>query len=536
MPCLLEDWKPYDRSLLWRVHDSYFKGRGLGAWSDGEVPWYQTNNAGIATETAEFLIRLVQSLQTEGTLQPGATDDVWVLEVGAGIGHFAANFCTALEQRLGEPGRAVLGRLRYVYSDYAERSVREALVTPHLQSWVQRGIVLPALYDLHDPGRLTLLDTEHTAAPICLVIASYVCDVMPCKLLQRVAGQWREQVVQVTAIHEPEDADPVAALDRVLARAIGTAGLPEVDSTFEWRDVDLASVLPGGLHAPLLELATAGLGDVSLAYPYPFMDFLAGNGPILLTGGAVAIHDYGPVSPERMQGVQDKRPSTYGNSLSHEVAFPLFDAFATLASWRLVRTHDALAALQTAMLRRDVDFSADLATAFARIWQDQTRGADLVDFGSAARVLVEQDQHAIAARFYQRALRLDPGNCELIAKLADACIEAGHPDVAKQSLLQGLELDPDRKHDFEFQMGRVCAQLDENDAAIHWYSRSLTREDHAVTHVNLGVVYETQGKFGQAYTEFRRAQGLDPNYQRAADCLDRIKDAWWQLTMQAFEP
>ncbi len=533
MACLLQPWMPYDQSLHWQIHDRYFSQRGIGAWQDGEVPWYRTNNSGTATDAAEFLIELVQTLQSEGKLQ--ADDPVWIMEVGSGIGHFAANLCKALDLRLDAAGVALLQRLRYVLSDFAELSIIQALKTPHLQPWVARGVIVPALYDLRKPGELTLLDRADKPPQLCLIIASYVCDVMPCKLLQRREGDWFEQIVQICAENEPDTAHATEVLDRLLNRPIGDHVLPDLNTEFDWQAIDLATGLPHPLHAPLIEHFTQGLGDVSLAYHYPFFEFLQGCAPVLRQGGAVLVNDWGPVLRQRTQGRANKRPSLYGNSMSHEVAFGLFDALPAKTNWQVLRTHDALASLQTVALRHDAAFSPQMTQTFDRVWVQNEHGEDFVDLSLAARVLNEQKHLGASARFFRRLLRMDPGNVEWLYKLGDACLDASQPEAAKAVLLEGFALDTARAHDFEFQIGRACAHLEQQDEAVKWYTQSLEREDHPTTHANLGALHEARGEFAQAYQSLQRALAIEPEHPRALETMESLKLAWWQEGVKRFE-
>ncbi len=532
MPCLLEDWTPYDQSVQWRIHHRYFGERGLGAWQDGEVPWYQTNNAAIAGDSAELLLALVLAQQDAGQLS--SADSVVVLEVGAGIGHFAANFCTHLAERSGQAGKALLQRLTYLFSDYAESSVRQALATPALEPWVKRGVVQPAHYDLRTPALLRHLDRPDPPPPVTLVIASYVCDVMPCKILQRQENQWMQQVVRVLAPGHAEGTDPDELLAQLLQRTPTADVRSEIAVDYDWQATDLQQIFQDDDRA-VLEATVAGLDEVTLAYHGPFYTFLREVGPVLAKGGAVLVHDYGPVSKQRLRGRIEKRPSTYGNSLSHEVPFAVLDAFAAQAGWQLQRTVDPLASLQTALLRRDVRESRQIQRDFQRIFEAQ-HGEQLVDHGLAARHFADQKQFSVAARFYRRALQDDPKNLDLLYKFADACLDAALPEVAQPALLQGQALDLQHRHDFEFQIGRSYAQLSEYESAIAWYQRSLQHDDHAVTHTNLGAIYEQQGKLGEAYREFRTAQLIDPSYTRAQERLERLRDQWWQTTVAEFEP
>ena len=50
----LEDFVPYDQSVLWRLGQAYYAGRGIAAWTEDDVPFEGTNNAAFARQHADF--------------------------------------------------------------------------------------------------------------------------------------------------------------------------------------------------------------------------------------------------------------------------------------------------------------------------------------------------------------------------------------------------------------------------------------------------------------------------------------------------
>ena len=83
----LEPFVPYDQSLQWRIHDSYYEKRGASAWTGGEIPYQSTSNYAIARVHAALLIEVVDELARTGRLAEG--EEVYVLEIGSGVGRFA---------------------------------------------------------------------------------------------------------------------------------------------------------------------------------------------------------------------------------------------------------------------------------------------------------------------------------------------------------------------------------------------------------------------------------------------------------------
>ena len=59
---LLEDFVPYDQSLLWRIHHAYFEARGIDAWRQGDIPYSSINSYPMARQHARFCVSLVVNI------------------------------------------------------------------------------------------------------------------------------------------------------------------------------------------------------------------------------------------------------------------------------------------------------------------------------------------------------------------------------------------------------------------------------------------------------------------------------------------
>ena len=136
MDVILEPLTRYDHSFRYALHDAYFQNRGIGAWTDNEIPHEITTNIGTARQHVRVL--LAHFLSHEAELGEGP---YVVLEIGGGLGRFASNFFRALDA-LTEPGADRLRtRLRYVFSDVSPLSVGQAAEAQDL------GIVMKVVAD-----------------------------------------------------------------------------------------------------------------------------------------------------------------------------------------------------------------------------------------------------------------------------------------------------------------------------------------------------------------------------------------------------
>jgi tetratricopeptide (TPR) repeat protein len=520
MKVVLEPPTPADRSFVWRVHDGYFRARGIRAWTAGEVPWYATNNLPTALAHARFLLEVAP-----------AEGPVTVLEVGGGLGLFAARFVSALRKHLGEPGRALLARLRYLLSDYSERNLREAVATPAVAGEIDAGVVVPVLLDVRSPASATTLDgAPLPVPPLSLVLGSYVACVLPSVSLQwRGAGGWFEQWLSVALDLPPDDASrPVAELQEELLRDPTrqdlVSGTLALDVT--WVRTPLEELAPDAVHRLALQTLVSDHGDLTLSWPKGFLQFTEAVAPLLAPGGYVACNDYGATDLRELAGLDDRRPQVYGNSLAHGVVFPALVAWARAAGWDGLHTTDPLESVHTAVLR-PTPWTASERAAFA-VFDAAEGGDEIIDASTVARRFAEQREPERALRFYRRCLELEPDNVEHLHRAGCAAIEAGRWEHAIELLERGHALSPDAGWDFAFQLGRATCLLGDYEASRRWYELATTQEDHPVTWTNLGIVYEELGREGDALRCYESAQRADPDDARSRERIDALRDRFWQ--------
>jgi Tetratricopeptide repeat len=477
----------YHRSALFERHDAYYFERGIEAW-DGDIPWKSTSNYAIARQHAELACALVRG---------GAErDEVWIHEVGAGAGRFAANFLTALG-RLGDEGRALLARMRYVVSDHSEKTVNEAAARPPLRDFIAAGRALPAVFDVRraDPPRT--LDGRALSFRASIVIANYVACVLATAYVERAGGKWR-------VLHTPA-APPVQ-------------GGP---LEYAWLPCALEDAFDDRFHADVITRHFDERGDGAIAYPLGFIDFLRAT----THGELVIANDFGVADHHRMTASK-LRPKLYGASLNHPVEFALLDRFAATAGWSIERTTDGDRPLIHALLARGA-LAAPARDAFRRILVTRSDGADLLDFAAAARALNQAGDYTRGARMFARALALDPSSALLHFELGQTWTHAGEPARAVECLMRGRELAGAEEHDFDFHLGTAYHGCGELDRALACFERSLERAPDAATHLNLAVLHYARGELPRAARALDAALAIDPEYEAAIRTRDAWKDAWW---------
>lgn len=525
---ILEDFTPYHRSALWRIHDAYYARRGTAAWDDDEIPYRSTNNYGVARQHAELVVALARARVDAGLGR--ADEELAVLEVGGGSGLFAANFLRALAADGSAGDRSLHARLRYVFSDFSEPTLRQAVGREVLAGEVAAGRVLPALFDLRraDPPR-ALDGGPLPVAPVG-VIANYVACISPTRYLRKLRDGWAELHVQLLGADLPGEPGASPTPERIAAayaRDPSAFGLERSRMRYQWRRADAAQLFEDPFHAAVARRLTDGLEEATLAYPQGFVDFLRAAVPRLGPAGFVLVTDFG--WPERAATAVplQPRPTLYGDSLNHPVQFAVLDAVAAEAGWGLLRTDEPWRSIFQALVTPGGPPAPVVAESFRRVFVEREDGTDLLDFVTAARALGDAGEHQLAVRFYARSLKLDPRSPMLHYEMGRACIRAGDPERAVDHLRACAALDAAGRYDCDYQLGAAHHEMGDHEQAIACYRRALEGNPHPETCAALATVLQARGELEQAALALERALAIDPGHGPALELRARLQEALW---------
>lgn len=367
---------PYDQGLHWKAHADYFERRGVAAWTQGDIPHRATNNHAFARQHGALLVELAQSLMAEGCCGPA--ERIQVLEIAGGLGDFAARLLLALRDELGEAGRALFGRLSYVFTDVSRTSLEQAIQRPPLAGFVASGLVLPALLDATASTTARTLAGEAVTLKPRLTIANYTCCVLPTKVFRKRDDEWLE--LHARPAGAPPEEGREGANDDPWGRLLGKHA---------WLPVRLEDVFDSTLHPRLLRQALAHSAQAELAYPYAFVELLDTLLEHMPPGGTFLFSDFEDSSYEGHIGSSPRLPILYGESLNHPVCFPLFPHLARLRGDELLLGPGWYGTARTVLWRRGAPLSPSLREAFTLGFCQHHAGQDRLDFEVAAQKLSE---------------------------------------------------------------------------------------------------------------------------------------------------
>ncbi len=181
---VIEDFKPLADSLEWSLGQRYLRERGsLAFLSDPRpVPYAINNDGNMSLHAAEVFFR---SLTAEDERSAEKVDDIYVLELGIGLGLFARLFLDAFRNLCVQHNKNYYDRLVYVAADHSEKMlldvVRRGTFANHPGRYLLRVV------DAFTPNKLLHADSFQTPAvqrPFRAVFLNYVLDCLSPSILR----------------------------------------------------------------------------------------------------------------------------------------------------------------------------------------------------------------------------------------------------------------------------------------------------------------------------------------------------------------
>jgi tetratricopeptide (TPR) repeat protein len=253
---VIQDFVPLSESLEWRLGQEYLRQRGNKAFlSDAHpVPFVINNDGALSHQAADVFFASLVAAEKEGALPA----DLFVLELGIGVGLFARYFLDAFRDLCDRYRMDYYDRLTYIAADRSERMLRD--VARHGVLSQHPGRYRLRLVDALDPAPLAsdLMFHGQTGKPLQAVFLNYLLDCLPAASLEVEDGQARQLCVRTCLARNVRLEDYTDLTAKQLAER-STKGGPQAErdllevyglfaSEYDYRPVDLTS-LPYGTFA-----------------------------------------------------------------------------------------------------------------------------------------------------------------------------------------------------------------------------------------------------------------------------------------------
>ena len=517
LECLNIEAVKLSLSLLWDLQDKHFKSENRG--HDNYAP--ASSNLFNGDASAIYYAHLVAGLlrdciaitkrhKTNFSVLD-KTQTIYVIEVGAGSGQFAYRVLQSLQSLLIHPNLKKLN-ITYVLTDFAAENLTFWQQHPALQPFFEQGCLDVALFDLQNPGPITLQRSGETLTPDTLanplvVIANNVFGCLPQDAYYIESGTLHDDLISLSA---PEDADPNhwQTLSQLSLRyeqkpiAADRTDIPETlqqycqtcdDSHILWPTVALQSL------DYLRNLAGDRLMVISSDLAYCHEVSLQGNGePVPAVNGYLTF-------PVNYHALAAHAKSQGGQALQPPQATPGFSTQVLLFGDHPTQFRETQAAYNQATSQRGGDLL------FSSLVSDQLEALSLPQL-----VTYLQHHHWDADVFLQCFSALTPQLETATPALRHDVIQGVHQAWQGYYALEG-------DSDLAFYVAMVLYTLEDYASAIDYFEKSRqSHGDDPSTLYNLALSYLRLGQTPIAMACLERTLAIDPTFEAAQILADAL--------------
>jgi tetratricopeptide (TPR) repeat protein len=529
---LIQDYRPLAESLEWRLGQHYYQQMGNQGFVAGNkpVPYRINNDGGLSHKAADLAFTALEASERAGALE----DRIFVLEMGIGVGLFAKFFLDIFRDRCDREGRDYYERLCYIATDRSERMLidagRHGIFADH------PGRYLLRVLDADGPPSHLLRDMvfpDGATAPIRAVFLNYVLDCMPAAHLQIDDDGIRQLYIRtylargvelqahthlgIEEIARLADADDPQSLD-ALAPLYGFFA-----SEYDYRPVDAAS-LPFGEAA--VELAR---GKVRYTlHNYGALRCLSRLMDLLRDDGFILVNDYGLAIMEDTE--EPYRPQRFSDSSAVWLNFALISECLKqggMPEW-IAPDQDGDSMLLSRILVKGE--APDLVVRFRELF-GKSRSDKASERVGKARGYIESGRFELATGAYEKALREQPWNWDLMGEVATFLVMTlRDPNAGLMLNRAALRLNPCCSSDLWNNLGDCLQLLERRTEAQQAFRRALrvNPTDPRAYH-NLAISYFFERDFPATLRMIAESLAVDRNrsfvkglLQLQNDVLDRL--------------
>jgi tetratricopeptide (TPR) repeat protein len=506
---VIEDFRPVAESLEWDLGQRAWHELGSRAFTGEPVPFVVHNDGNLSMRCAEVLFANLTEAEQAGELEP----DIFVLELGIGVGLFARFFLDAFRDLCDRGGKDYYDRLTYVAADRSERMLldagRNGIFLNHPGRYVLR------VGDALRPDRIVLLNEvagERKPGPFRAVFLNYLLDCLPFTVLRLDQDEVRQLFVR-TCLAQPGAAAPrqdstADGLKR-LAASSDPASLRELIAVysqliaeFEYRPVGVEEVPHGEFAVEL----TRSAGSRFMLHSYGAMQSLDSLLGLLHEGGFILVNDYGQTEWATEPGFEHQR---FSDTTAVAVNFHLLKSW--LSSRDGVRWEEPEEDKPSGHARL---ISNAVGPATVTCFREQFgKGAltRLEEATNAARELARTGRLEAALSAYRQVLDGQPLNWALRNEVARFLLSGfGSPAAGVEMAKAGLELNPSCSAELWNTLGDCLYACGRREDSRFAFLRALRiNPDDVQARYNLAFVQADAGEYTETLVRIGEALALD---------------------------
>jgi tetratricopeptide (TPR) repeat protein len=405
---IIQDYCPLAESLEWELGQQYFRERGNKAFISDTipVPFLINNDGTLSRNAAEVFFTSCLEAEKQGDLEP----DIFVLEIGIGVGLFARLFLDSFRDICLERKKDYYDRLCYIAADRSQRMLHDMLRHGVLAGHPGRYRV--RVLDAMEPDKKLPYDAifyGRTEKPLRAVFLNYLLDCLPAAILEKDGDQIKQLCVRTClarTIKLAEHTDMSIESLRERAKSNDAKAREELMEVY-------------GLFASEYDYRPASPKQI------PYGDFAA---EFLRTHAKRIMHNYGAIQClERLLG------------LLHRNGFILMNEYGMSTLGRDDEYEHQRFSLATAVGLNfpllKAYFEENRKLTWVEVFGGEKRGIE-------TRLLGHEPANDTVATFRQRFAAHAFQQLDEPVQHARACLKAGRFEMAANSYQKALEIQP----------------------------------------------------------------------------------------------
>jgi tetratricopeptide (TPR) repeat protein len=510
---VIQDFVPLAESLEWNLGQEYLRQRGNKAFlSDASpVPFVINNDGTLSQNAAEVFFASLLDAEEKGPLE----DEIFVLELGIGVGLFARYFLDAFRALCQKDNKDFYTRLTYIAADRSERMLLD--VARHGVLAQHPGHYRLRLVDAMKPAESLLQDAMLQgiqSKPLRAVFLNYLLDCLPAAVLELgddggVVKQLcvRTCVARNVNLEDYTDLTAETLADRAKKNdAAAQRELLEVyglfASEYDYRPVD-AKTLPLGEFA----LEFGRTRTKKLLHSYGAIQSLEKLLELVHDDGFILANDYGQT---QVTGKDEFEHQRFSLATFVGVNFRLLKAFFADGGSRcqFLEPYSESGSIHSRLVGHRLSHMTRLR--FQERFS-QAAAEHLQEPIVRARECLRVGRFELASSHYQEALARQPGNWVLLSEVAQFLIfslrdvKAGI-DLAKVA----LALNPTCSSELWNTLGDGLFEFGRYAEARSAYLKALEVNDVDVrARYNLAWVYQREKNYAAALAIIADGLALD---------------------------
>jgi len=149
---------------------------------------------------------------------------------------------------------------------------------------------------------------------------------------------------------------------------------------------------------------------------------------------------------------------------------------------------------------------------------------DAVTLGRLGWLHAQLESSESALNYYDRALRNDPSNFEIMIQQAVLLMDTGQFDDAQKALIRALEINPD-SYEACFRLGELYINIGIYESAVDMLNRAQNLgPPSSVLHLQLGKAHCHIENHDQAIEQFEALLRMEPENEQAYRYLGMVYD------------